>query len=363
MRGKRPIFINNSLVHGICNYNCRLCGVNKATYQGPKEYQPREVTQKLMERCREAAREGIRIRYLENSGDGESTLHPEFAGRMDDFGEMIRAWGNLRVPPPNVCVVSNGLNIHKPNILEALARNPITLIISFPTPVPEHYGMIMTGKPEMGAKLLEEVTESLQKAMALCAERKLQQLKFHLSPPERDFIRGDFLRTLDFLTSQAKRAGLAKLELMMTSATSNRSGLIQNPVNTIDLYRDLLKKFHHQMYQGVQLDIGLVVRRFFPNYGEISDILFHFKYPCLWNSQLFITAHGSSICANDQAVRNPQGNIMNHSIGELVAMKENFTPGAACKSCDQNPAKMQGSPLTRIYSRIARARMRSTIEA
>ena len=108
MRGKRPIFINNSLVHGICNYNCRLCGVNKETYQGPKEYQPREVTQKLIERCREAAREGISIRYLENSGDGESTLHPEFAARMDDFGDMIRTWDNRRIPPPNVCVVSNG---------------------------------------------------------------------------------------------------------------------------------------------------------------------------------------------------------------------------------------------------------------
>jgi hypothetical protein len=357
MRGKWPIFINNSLVHGICNYNCRLCGVNKETYQGPKEFQSREVTQKLIERCREAAREGVLIRYLENSGDGESTLHPEFAGRMDDFGEMIRTWDPPRIPPPNVCVVSNGLNIHKPEVLEAFVRNPITLIISFPTPVPGHYGMIMTGKPEMGAKLLEEVTESIAKAMALCAEGNIRQLKFHLSPPEREYIRGDFLLTLDFLTSLAKRAGLAKLELLMSPATSNRSGLIQNKTQTIDFYRDLLGKYNHKHYQGIQLDIGLVVKRFLPSYGEIVDILFHFKYPCLWNSQLFITANGTSICCNDQAVRNPQGNIMNHSIRELALMKENFTPGVACKNCDQNPAKMQGSPLAQVYGRIARARI------
>ena len=96
MRTRRQISINNSLAHGICNFNCSLCGVNKPNYRGPREFQSRAVTEKLIERVKEAAAQGVRIRYIANAGDGEPTLHPEFARRMDLFGRMIREWAGGR---------------------------------------------------------------------------------------------------------------------------------------------------------------------------------------------------------------------------------------------------------------------------
>ena len=88
MKTRRPISINNSLAHGICNYSCRLCSVNKKNYRGPKAFQPRAVTEALIHRIEETAAAGIHVRYVANAGDGEPTLHPEFHERMAMFGAM-----------------------------------------------------------------------------------------------------------------------------------------------------------------------------------------------------------------------------------------------------------------------------------
>jgi mRNA-degrading endonuclease RelE of RelBE toxin-antitoxin system len=140
LRTRRPISINNSLVHGICNYSCKLCGVNKPHFRGPKGFQSRQVTKGLLQRVKEAARAGIQVRYIANAGDGEPTLHPEFKEQMAMFGDLIRNWDVIGMEPPEVSVVTNGARLLEPGVLETFTANPLTLIISFPTPDPEGYG-------------------------------------------------------------------------------------------------------------------------------------------------------------------------------------------------------------------------------
>jgi hypothetical protein len=356
MRTHRPLSINNSLVHGICNYSCRLCAVNKASYCGPKAFQPRAVTERLIERVKAAATEGVHVRYIANAGDGEPTLHPEFCARMAMFGRMLREW-SAPVPAPEVSVVTNGARLLLPGILETIAENRLTLIVSFPTCQPEAYGQVMVGDGSRGAGLLEKVVPGIEAAMKLAAEGRLARLYFHLSPPEREVVRRDFAATVDFLTSRARAAGLGEIELVMFPATANRSGLIRNRIAGTDMFRDLFRNHDGAAVNGVTVRLKLVLKRFFEGLGEIADLVRAFRFPCLWNANLFIAAGGESICCNDQAVRNPLGNVLTHSIAELVAEKEAYLPGGVCAGCDQRPERMTGSVAACAFALAARARL------
>jgi hypothetical protein len=356
MKTRRPISINNSLVHGICNYSCRLCAVNKPGYCGPKEFQPRPVTERLIERIEAAAREGVHVRYIANAGDGEPTLHPEFCGRMAMFGRMLREW-DAPVPAPEVSVVTNGERLLAPGILETVAENRLSLIVSFPTPEPEAYGEVMAGEAQRGAALLSRVAPGVEAAMRLAAEEKLARLYFHISPPEREIVRRDFPKTVDFLTSRARAAGLGEVSLVMFPATSNRAGMIRNRIAGADMYRDFFRKYDGQQVNGVVVRMKLVLHRFFSGLGEIADLVRAFRFPCIWNANLFIAAGGESICCNDQAVSSPQGNILTDSVRELMAAKERQLPGRTCAGCDQRPERMRGGLLIRAFALVARVRL------
>ncbi len=357
MRTRRPISINNSLVHGICNYSCRLCGINKTNYRGPKEFQPYVVTKTLIKRILAAASSGIYVRYVANSGDGEATLHPEFADRLRMFGDMLRGWDASIVPPPEISVVTNGSSLYKPEILAPFMDNRISLIISFPTSDPESYGLIMKGDSEQGEALLSRVLPGIEKAMALRACGHLSRLYFHISPPETEIIRRDFSETINCLTEIARRNELHEIELVLFPATSNRSGLLRNSVTSVEMYRDLFKRYNGQFVNEVKIRMQLVVKRFFRSTVEIVDLVRSFRFPCLWNANFFIAADGSSICCNDQSVRNPQGNILYESIETLMQYKERFLPGEVCAGCNQAPQNLKGSFQAVLFSLIARLRL------
>ncbi len=357
MLTKRPISINNSLSHGICNYNCKLCGVNKPSYKGPKELQPEEVTQKLIDRIEEAGRSGLRVRYVANAGDGEPTLHPDFGQRMDMFGRMVKNWNVDGMPAPEVSVVTNGGNLHKKEVLDVFVRNPLTLIISFPTCDSKAYGELMMCNADRGEALMKKAVTGLESAMKLHGQGKISDLHIHVSPPEREVVRRDFVKTMDFLTERAGAAGIKKLKLVLFPATSNRSGLIKNKIKGCDMYRDMFRKHNGSVVNGVKIEMTLSFKRFFPRFTEFIDLLRSFNYPCTWNSQLFVTAAGDSICCNDQAVRNPMGNVLTSSLMDIFEMKENYLPGHVCAGCDQAPKYMSGSPLAVLFGKLACAKL------
>lgn len=357
MKTRRQLSINNSLSHGICNFNCTLCGVNKPSYRGPKEFQSKETTLQLIKRVQNSAAEGLRIRYIANAGDGEPTLHPEFAERMDLFGEMRRAWRNQAMPAPEVSVVTNGLRLLNPGVLDAISRNGITLIVSFPTCTPESYGQIMVGDSSKGEELLSRVVPGIELALRLRAEKRIQRMQFHLSPPERETVRRDFLKTVEFISARAAKAGVESIDLILFPATSNRSGSIRNEVKGWDMYGDLFEKYNQKMFNGVRLNMNLSFKRFFPRLGELVDLIRAYNYPCTWNAQLFITAGGDSTCCNDQSVRNPMGNVRDYSLVELVEAKERHLPGSVCAACDQKPGGLRGSLVVTLFARLSSVKL------
>ncbi len=356
MKTQRPISINNSLVHGICNYSCRLCGINKPGYSGPTDFQSHEVTFALVQRVMEAAQSGSYVRYIANSGDGEPSLHPEFTTRMSMFGRMLREW-DAPVPPPEISVVTNGSMLGDELRMAPIVDNGISLIISFPTSDPESYGLIMKGDRNSGTDIMPDILNGIGSAMHLRAERLLNRLYFHISPPEREIVLRDFPKTVNTLTGLARDSGLAEVELILFPAVSNRSGLLKSLAGGIDTYPDLFRRYRNRTINGVKVRMKLVLARFFSGIGEILDLVRSFSFPCLWNANFFIASDGSSICCNDQSVLEPHGNILRDPIETLMRKKESFLPGSLCRQCNQSPQKLRGSPGAVLFSIAARSRL------
>jgi len=215
----------------------------------------------------------------------------------------------------------------------------------------------MKGDSEQGEALLSKVLLGVEKAMALRASGHLSRLYFHISPPETEIIRRDFPETINCLTEIASRNELHEIELVLFPAKSNRSGLLRNSISTVEMYRDLFKRYNGKSVNGVDIKMQLVVKRFFHSGFEILDLVRSFRFPCLWNANFFIAADGSSICCNDQSVRNPLGNILNDSIETLMQYKEQFLPEKVCGGCNQSPQNLQGSFQVILFSFIARLRL------
>jgi hypothetical protein len=310
----------------------------------------------LIEQVQEAACHGVVIRFVHNAGAGEPTLHPEFRERMEMFGHMVRDWKAL-VPPPEIAIVTNGSNLLKQDVIAALRENPIDIYISFPTAVPEAYGSIMFGDATQGSQMLEKVIPGIRKTMELSAQSGAGRLHFNVSPPQRDVIRRDFSVTVDFLTRLASETGLPYIQLVMLPATFNRTGLVANRFKTLDNYRYLFQKFNGKMINGVKVSMTTSQKKFFPQIMDFVDLLRAFDYPCMRNANLFLAADGSSICPNDQAVRNPFGNLMTDNIEMLMHKKEIYWPNNICAECDAAPHQMQGSFSTSFFSTCARMRM------
>ncbi len=357
MKTRRALSINNSLVHGICNCSCLTCSVNKPGFRGMRAFQPEEVTRKIKERVEEAGRQGVYVRYIANSGDGEPTLHPEFAGRMRLFGELRKSWDHPVFPPPEVSVVTNGHRLHESHFFELLEENRIALKISFPTSHPAHYGEIMLQKPEKGPEIFQTLVPAVEKAFSLQGQGRIA-LEFHISPPYREYVRPDFPETVRFLTGLARRNGAGEVNLLLFPALANRAGSVPSFFGGVDMYRDLFKTYHQKTLNGVRVSMAISAKRFYPDFSHIADLFRAFNYPCIWYGNIFLAPTGDSACCNDQSLEETRGNILTHSIVEIMEMKEEKFPSKLCRACNQAPEKLYGSPSALAFRLAAAIRLR-----
>lgn len=354
MKSKRPISINNSLVHGICNYNCITCSVNKSSYSGPKDFQPEKTTKKIIQRVKEAARMGLYIKQIDNSGDGEPLLHPEFDLRMNLFGELIRGWEFEDIKPPRISVVTNGRNLGNGKIFDALKNNNISLKISFPTSDPKNYGEIMVLDSKKGKQLIEGVILNIKKAMELVAKQELPDLVFHISPPFYKYIRKDFEKTLRLLVSLAAGAGMKMLEISMFPTVANRGGGVNNEIQKIDMYKDYFRKYNNKIVSGVKIKMFLSHKHFYENKWEFLDVINAYSYPCLWYAgNILVSPDGGIYCCNDQNLQEPQANIFKNTIGEIMKIRETQNPAKICKVCNQTPSKLMKLGIFRSHHLLA----------
>ncbi len=92
----------------LCSFDCIYCecGFNK-------DFRTKTSLQK----------EGIKPDVITFAGNGEPTMHPEFKGIIDDAVSLRDNY----YPEAKISVLSNGMNVGKPSVLETLRKvdNPI----------------------------------------------------------------------------------------------------------------------------------------------------------------------------------------------------------------------------------------------
>ena len=105
----------------VCSFDCIYCECGFT----PKKYKEKailptreEVKQKLEEKFQKMAADGKKPDVITFAGNGEPTLHPEFAGIIDDTIELR----NQLAPKARIAVLSNATMLHKPDVFNALLK-------------------------------------------------------------------------------------------------------------------------------------------------------------------------------------------------------------------------------------------------
>ncbi len=118
----------------VCSFNCIYCecGLNPGKHKKKAVLPTRkEVKSQLFKKLNEMAMEGQLPDVITFAGNGEPTLHPDFAGIIDDT-VMFR---NQLAPKARVAVLSNSTKINKKDVFEALLKvedNILKLDSAFP---------------------------------------------------------------------------------------------------------------------------------------------------------------------------------------------------------------------------------------
>ncbi|MBP5374325.1 MAG: radical SAM protein [Bacteroidales bacterium] len=109
----------------LCNFDCIYCecGWNRDGLADRKLPSAGDVESALKEKLQACAKEGTAIDSITFSGDGEPTLHPDFAAIVDITLRLRDSY----FPKARVSVLSNATRLLKDEVFEALSRvdNPI----------------------------------------------------------------------------------------------------------------------------------------------------------------------------------------------------------------------------------------------
>jgi wyosine [tRNA(Phe)-imidazoG37] synthetase (radical SAM superfamily) len=105
----------------VCSFDCIYCECGR----NPKKYKEKailpsriEVHLKLKEKLREMEEKNLLPNVITFAGNGEPTLHPDFAGIIDDTIELR----NQLSPKARIAVLSNATMIHKKEVFQALLK-------------------------------------------------------------------------------------------------------------------------------------------------------------------------------------------------------------------------------------------------
>jgi wyosine [tRNA(Phe)-imidazoG37] synthetase (radical SAM superfamily) len=103
-----------------CTFNCIYCECGLNEDRRTKNHAPKrdDVRQALIESLTKMAMEDVLPDVITFSGNGEPTMHPEFAEIIDDTIDIR----NRLCPTAKVAVLSNSTMIHKQKVVEALHK-------------------------------------------------------------------------------------------------------------------------------------------------------------------------------------------------------------------------------------------------
>ncbi|MFV0365628.1 MAG: radical SAM protein [Mangrovibacterium sp.] len=104
----------------LCSFNCVYCECGWNAKEGEKGKLPTraEVKEKLEAQLHQMIADKHLPDVITFAGNGEPTLHPEFASIIDDTIELR----NTLVPQSKIAVLSNATRISKPEVFQALLK-------------------------------------------------------------------------------------------------------------------------------------------------------------------------------------------------------------------------------------------------
>lgn len=109
----------------VCNFDCIYCecGWNRDGRDDTELPSSAKVHRDLESKLQQIRNLGVEVDSITFSGDGEPTLHPDFAKIIDD----TIALRDTYYPQAKISVLSNATRVHRPEILAALQKvdNPI----------------------------------------------------------------------------------------------------------------------------------------------------------------------------------------------------------------------------------------------
>ena len=109
-----------------CNFNCIYCECGWSPNEEGKSSLPsrEDIRRRLGERLREIRDAGSPLDRITFAGNGEPTMHPEFAGIISDTVDLR----NELAPGVGIAVLSNGSRIERPEIFDALSRIEMNIL-------------------------------------------------------------------------------------------------------------------------------------------------------------------------------------------------------------------------------------------
>ena len=110
----------------VCNFNCIYCECGLTPNETPySEFPSREEVKKLLAaRLLEMKKNGEYLNSITFAGNGEPTLHPDFAGIMSDTIEVR----NTIFPEAKITVLSNATRAGISNIFDALILADLNIL-------------------------------------------------------------------------------------------------------------------------------------------------------------------------------------------------------------------------------------------
>jgi len=345
-----------------CNRKCIVCPQAFEDSGLVTKDMSLDIFDLLLQRVLEALREGVKVREIINAGYGETFIHAKFQDvceRYVGFKKEVQAMG---LTMPLISIVSNVSQMDEAR-LELAAKFVDILKLSFPTCDPEHYGEIMVGSRDQGARLLEIAKTGLAQCLTLHREGKIPEVRIHISPPTWH-THENFPQTLDFLTRIAASVGLDQLCIVPFSSTSNRAGSVKETSEPDEaflnnLYRDHWRTCHKRKFNGVRVTMLEEFRVFFPRLINSLSVLSH-RFPCIWKAgSMAVDSSGNfRLCINDVASQSPLGNLRTDSISTIMKRVKTVAPANICLTCNQHPKHIGGSLVRNFYALAAALRMR-----
>lgn len=109
----------------LCSFDCLYCecGFNKDFRTKTHLPDRQNVREALNDKLLTLHREQAKLDVITFAGNGEPTMHPDFEGIIEDTLELR----NRYFPDTKISVLSNGMNVGKQSVFEALTKidNPV----------------------------------------------------------------------------------------------------------------------------------------------------------------------------------------------------------------------------------------------